>query len=139
MHSGIERGVLRAKRARNVPPRFLSHGAVCLFLLSTKASTVYVGYAEMHRTKASTVYAGYARRRVPRATGAKRRLLARGEVAFAKQMTEGAFREHPLSHRIRGDSSPINGGAFGAEQKRTGSPMGKKAGRNIPRTLRVRK
>ena len=67
------------------------------------------------RTKASTVYAGYARRRVPRATDAKRRLLARGEVAFAKQMTEGAFCWHPLSHRLRGDSSPINGGAFGAK------------------------
>ena len=54
-----------------------------------------------------------------------------GEVAFAKQMTEGALRWHPLSvgcaasspkgrakrplsHRLRGDSSPINGGAFGA-------------------------
>ena len=49
------------------------------------------GYTEMHCTKASTVYVGYARRRVPRATDAKRRLLARGEVAFAKQMTEGAL------------------------------------------------
>ena len=70
----------------------------------------------LHRAKASTVYAGYARRRVPRATDAQRRLLARGEVAFAKQMTEGALRWHPLRRRIRGDSSPINGGAFGAVQ-----------------------
>ena len=51
-----------------------------------------------------------------------------GEVAFAKQMTEGALQPSqsasppalpkgepsPLSHRLRGDSAPINGGAFGA-------------------------
>ena len=39
-----------------------------------------------------------------------------GEVAFAKQMTEGALRT-PLSRRIRGASSPINGGAFGAAKE----------------------
>ena len=52
------------------PPLFLSHGAICSSLLSTKAFADYVGCAEMRRTKASTVYVGYARRRVPRATAA---------------------------------------------------------------------
>ena len=83
------------------------------------------------RAKGAPIYVGYARRRVPRATDAKRRLLARGEVAFAKQMTEGALQPSqsasppalpkgepsPLSHRFRGDSSPINGGAFGAPKE----------------------
>ena len=83
----------------------------------------------MHSTKASSVYAGYARRRVPTQAAAQRRLLARGEVAFAKQMTERALRKYPLSRLRRqlsqresqapsvglaADSSPINGGAFGA-------------------------
>ena len=97
-------------------------------LLDTPASNFTIRAVSLHCTKASTVYVGYARRRVPTQADAKRRLLARGEVAFAKQMTEGALQPSqsasppalpkgepsPLSRRVRGDSSPINGGAFGA-------------------------
>ena len=94
------------KRPKGLRPFWISDGAACSFLLSTKGSTVYVGCAEMHSTKASTVYAGYARRRVARATDAERRLLARGEVAFAKQMTEGGLRRHPLSRRFTAPAPP---------------------------------
>ena len=42
------------------------------------------------RAKGAPIYVGYARRRVPRATDAQRRLLARGELAAARP-TEGVL------------------------------------------------
>ena len=52
------RRVLLRPGGAGVAPRFLSFWTVCSFLRSTKASTFYVGCAEMHRTKGAPIYGG---------------------------------------------------------------------------------
>ena len=83
-------------------------------------------------TKASTVYGGGGICEANDGRGFCWHPLSRSHRQISKRESHA-----PPQSPLCGASSPINGGAFGASQKRTCSPMGKKAGRNAPRALRA--